>query len=152
MNDTSNTSPFVYNLYTWPYPWCHDRYRRPMGPQITTCGRGRTRHTRKREKPEDKTATPHTDSCANSCVTVPRLPPDWVHFLVGILNGISVKHKFACYCILLSAFVGCCIECKNMYDTSNIKKLPANFRHYCLISVSSFCGSVPTLAAHTRCL
>jgi len=39
-----------------------------------------------------------------------------------------------------------------MHDTSNIKNLLAYFRHYCLLSVTSFCGSVPTLAAHTRCI
>jgi hypothetical protein len=79
-----------------------------------------TRHTRTREKPEEKTATPHTDSCANLCVTVPKLTPDWVHFLVDIMNGISLKHKFLCYCILLGAFVGWCTECKGIHDTSNI--------------------------------
>jgi hypothetical protein len=130
---------------------CHNRYLRPKGPQITTCGKGRTRHTRTRGKPEDKTATPHTDSYANSCVTVPRLPRDWVHILVDVLNGISIKYKFVCYCIL-SAYVGWCIECKTMHDTSNIRNLLANFRHCCLIPVSSFCGSAPTLAAHTRCI
>ena len=117
----------------------NDRYLRP------------TRHTRTREKPEDMTATPHTDSCANSCVTVSKLTPDWVHFLFDILNNISIKYKFyviVFYCVRL------------LVDVFNVRictirvilNLLDNFRHYCLISVSSFCRPVPKLAANARCI